>query len=110
MIPLLLEKVGFYDRPGINIDLSPYDVAEDDALQLTIAKGVPQQVECDCGIFTTYFAEQLILGKEKEMSKDLDAQLLHQDIAVSLYFHGKKKQEDGYLTNDEFREKLLDRR
>ena len=45
-----------------------------------------------------------------EMPKELDTQLLRQDIAVSLYFHGKKKQEDGYLTSDEFSEKLLDRK
>ncbi|XP_062098031.1 uncharacterized protein LOC133803901 [Humulus lupulus] len=31
-------------------------------------------------------------------------------LLVSLYFHWKKKQEDGYLTNDEFNDKLLEKR
>ncbi|XP_062114878.1 uncharacterized protein LOC133828794 [Humulus lupulus] len=110
LIPLLLEKIGFYDHQDINIDVSPYDVAENEALKLSIATGIPQKIDCDCGMFSIYFAKQIILGKENEMPKHIDVRLLREDIAISLYYHGKNKELEGYLTSDEFNEKLLERR
>ncbi|XP_062086809.1 uncharacterized protein LOC133793483 [Humulus lupulus] len=110
LIPLLLEMIDFYVRKDIHLDVSLYDVVENEALKLSIAKGIPQQTDCDCGVFCTYFAEQIILGKENEMPKNIDVRLLRKDIAVSLYYHGKNKELEGYLTSDEFTDKLLERR
>ena len=60
----------------------------------------------DCGVFTSYFAEQVIIGREGWLPSTLvDVKSLRTDMAVSLYFHAKGKQNDGYITSNEAEER-----
>lgn len=65
----------------------------------------------DCGVFTSFFAEQLILGRESWFPrKTIDIKSIRTDMVVSLYFHAKGKEEDGYITSDKFEERAMQKR
>uniref|UniRef100_A0A803PDM7 Ubiquitin-like protease family profile domain-containing protein n=1 Tax=Cannabis sativa TaxID=3483 RepID=A0A803PDM7_CANSA len=97
LIHLFMECIGFYNtRAGIDFNQGPYAVARSHPLAVKFAKGVPQQEDCDCGAFVIAFADHIIHDTINGISPKLNIANYRDDLAVCLYHHAKKKQEDGY--------------
>ncbi|KAF4402104.1 hypothetical protein G4B88_017616 [Cannabis sativa] len=106
LIHLFMECIGFYNtRAGIDFNQGPYAVARSHPLAVKFAKGVPQQEDCDCGAFVIAFADHIIHDTINGISPKLNIANYRDDLAVCLYHHAKKKQEDGYKTDVEEPEK-----
>ncbi|KAF4360332.1 hypothetical protein G4B88_012550 [Cannabis sativa] len=95
LIPLFMECIGFYNtRADIDFNQGPYAVARSHPLAIN-----------DCGAFVIAFADHIIHDTINGISPKLNIANYRDDLAVCLYHHAKKKQEDGYKTDVEEPEK-----
>ncbi|KAF4351813.1 hypothetical protein F8388_005091 [Cannabis sativa] len=95
LIHLFMECIGFYNtRAGIDFNQGPYAVARSHPLAVN-----------DCGAFVIAFADHIIHDTINGISPKLNIANYRDDLAVCLYHHAKKKQEDGYKTDVEEPEK-----
>ncbi|KAL6533374.1 hypothetical protein OROMI_027486 [Orobanche minor] len=73
----------------------------DGPLELEIAKAVPEQVECDCGVFTIGFAEHFIFQKMEDMLTRFSVKAYRKKLCVNLYVHASNKEACGYESDIE---------
>ncbi|XP_062076626.1 uncharacterized protein LOC133808562 [Humulus lupulus] len=108
LLPLFLSLNNFYEsREDIDLNAQafkgidmchPLDIVFDDE--------VPQQSNNDCGIFIIKFAEFLMHGLIENIPNPLNVSFQRNKIAVELYVHAKRKKDEGYLSDGEFRGRM----
>ncbi|KAL6538932.1 hypothetical protein OROMI_025258 [Orobanche minor] len=73
----------------------------DGPLELEVAKTVPEQVKCDCGVFTIGFAEHFIFQKMEDMLTRFSVKAYRKKLCVNLYVHASNKEVCGYESDIE---------
>ncbi|KAM6577044.1 hypothetical protein CsatB_028881 [Cannabis sativa] len=104
MLPILLSHVNFYDQRK-DIDKSTgffQGKSETDPLKIVIVQDLPQQEQCDCGVFVIKYAEYFIHGLIDKIPKELDIPFVRKKLCVELFVHAKKKEVSGYESPSEY--------
>ncbi|PHU07284.1 hypothetical protein BC332_23773 [Capsicum chinense] len=83
-------KVNFYLDKGIA-------KSENDTLPIRMVDELPQQTQCDCGVFICAFAEYVIHGRD--IPKEIDIGHVHMRYGALLWDYGKRKLEVGIKDN-----------
>ncbi|KAL6569599.1 hypothetical protein OROMI_014113 [Orobanche minor] len=102
-LPIILSGCGFWkSRNDIDRTSSSFTkYGLDGPLELEIAKAVPEQVECDCGVFTIGFAEHFIFQKMEDMLTRFSVKAYRKKLCVNLYVHASNKEVCGYESDIE---------
>ncbi|KAL6503229.1 hypothetical protein OROHE_023858 [Orobanche hederae] len=102
-LPIILSGCGFWkSRNDIDRTSSSFTkYGLDGPLELEVAKAVPEQVECDCGIFTIGFAEHFIFQKMEDMLTRFSVKAYRKKLCVNLYVHASNKEVCGYESDIE---------
>ncbi|KAL6530060.1 hypothetical protein OROMI_028705 [Orobanche minor] len=102
-LPIILSGCGFWkSRNDIDRTSSSFTkYGLDGPLELEIAKTVPEQVECDCGVFTIGFAEHFIFQKMEDMLTRFSVKAYRKKLCVNLYVHASNKEVCGYESDIE---------
>ncbi|CAA0805807.1 Unknown protein [Striga hermonthica] len=90
ILPIFLALVNF-SRSG---------VACNGNIEVVMVDNLPQQNNSDCGVYVASFAEHFISGHEINKEK-FDVTSFRERYAYLLYDHGKMKQDNGYVSDDE---------
>ncbi|KAL6581334.1 hypothetical protein OROMI_007257 [Orobanche minor] len=73
----------------------------DDHFLILFAKSIPEQVECDCGIFTIGLAEHFIYQKIADMMGQFSVRAYRKKLCVNLFIHARNKEIFGYESDIE---------
>ncbi|KAF3670139.1 hypothetical protein FXO37_08692 [Capsicum annuum] len=90
LISYFLKKANFYLDKGIA-------KSENDTLPIRMVDELPQQTQCDCGVFICAFAEYVIHGRD--IPKENDIGHVHMRYGALLWDYGKRKLEAGIKDN-----------
>ncbi|KAL6502358.1 hypothetical protein OROHE_024636 [Orobanche hederae] len=104
-LPIILSYCGFWNGRN-DIDFrSPWycDKGFEDAIELEFEKSVPEQVQCDCGVFTIGFAEYFIWRRMDDLCQRFEVKEYRNKLCVYLFLHGRRKEISGYESDTEFR-------
>ncbi|KAL6578394.1 hypothetical protein OROMI_010728 [Orobanche minor] len=102
-LPIILSCCGFWkSRNDIDRTSSSFTkYGLDGPLELEVAKAVPEQVECDCGVFTIGFAEHFIFQKMENRLTRFSVKAYRKKLCVNLYVHASNKEVFGYESDIE---------
>ncbi|KAL6500506.1 hypothetical protein OROHE_025872 [Orobanche hederae] len=102
-LPIILSGCGFWkSRNDIDRTSSSFTkYGLDGPLELEVVKAVPEQVECDCGVFTIGFAEHFIFQKMEDMLTRFSVKAYRKKLCVDLYVHASNKEVCGYESDIE---------
>ncbi|KAL6579100.1 hypothetical protein OROMI_009316 [Orobanche minor] len=104
-LPIILSYCGFWNGRN-DIDFrSPWycDKGFEDAIELEFEKSVPEQVQCDCGVFTIGFAEYFMWRRMDDLCRRFEVKEYRNKLYVYLFLHGRRKEISGYESDTEFR-------
>ncbi|KAL6548038.1 hypothetical protein OROHE_009743 [Orobanche hederae] len=79
------------------------DKGFEDAIELEFEKSVPEQVQCDCGVFTIGFAEYFMWRRMDDLCRRFEVKEYRNKLCVYLFLHGRRKEISGYESDTEFR-------
>ncbi|KAL6536607.1 hypothetical protein OROMI_026188 [Orobanche minor] len=84
-LPIILSGCGFLkSRNDIDRTSSSFTkYGLDGPLELEVVKAVPEQVECDCGVFTIGFAEHFIFQKMEDMLTRFSVKAYRKKLCVN---------------------------
>ncbi|KAL6517983.1 hypothetical protein OROMI_033684 [Orobanche minor] len=93
-LPIILSGCGFWkSRNDIDRTSSSFTkYGLDGPVELEFAKAVPEQVECDCRVFTIGFAEHVIFQKMEDMLTRFSVKAYRKKLCVNLYVHASNKE------------------
>ncbi|KAL6578839.1 hypothetical protein OROMI_009055 [Orobanche minor] len=103
-LPIILSYCGFWNgRKDIDFRSPWYcDKGFEDAIELEFEKSVPEQVQCDCGVFTIGFAEYFMWRRMDDFCRRFEVKEYRNKLCVYLFLHGRKEI-SGYESDTEFR-------
>ncbi|KAL6505635.1 hypothetical protein OROHE_023014 [Orobanche hederae] len=104
-LPIILSYCGFWNgRKDIDFRSPWYcDKGFEDAIELEFEKSVPEQVQCDCGVFTIGFAEYFMWRRMDDLCRRFEVKEYRNKLCVYLFLHGRRKEISGYESDTEFR-------
>ncbi|KAL6564126.1 hypothetical protein OROMI_015579 [Orobanche minor] len=104
-LPIILSYCGFWNvRKDIDFRSPWYcDKGFEDAIELEFEKSVPEQVQCDCGVFTIGFAEYFMWRSMDDLCRRFEVKEYRNKLCVYLFLHGRRKEISGYESDTEFR-------
>ncbi|KAL6572754.1 hypothetical protein OROMI_013712 [Orobanche minor] len=104
-LPIILSYCGFWNgRKDIDFRSPWYcDKGFEDAIELEFEKSVPEQVQCDCGVFTIGFAEYFMWRRMDDFCRRFEVKEYRNKLCVYLFLHGRRKEISGYESDTEFR-------
>ncbi|KAM6566043.1 hypothetical protein CsatA_025171 [Cannabis sativa] len=108
ILPILLSHVDFYGRRS-DIDKSTQyfqGVKDTDPLEIVFIDKLPQQDQCDCGVFVIKYAEYFIHEMINNVPKTLNMDFVRKKMCVELFVHAMKKELNGYESGSEFTGKM----